>query len=84
VFGEGLASARAVLLGEQPGDQEDESGHPFVGPAGKLLDHELGRIKATVHPSSILRAPDEEARERKTGLFVADLRVAAELLGQAG
>jgi len=167
VFGEGLASARAVLLGEQPGDQEDKSGRPFVGPAGRLLDsaleeagidrklvyvtnvvkhfkwiprgkrrlhqkpdareqaacrpwlqaelqvikpalivclgataaqallgksfrvtkergkvleHELGRVMATVHPSSILRAPDEESRERETRLFIDDLRVAARLL----
>jgi uracil-DNA glycosylase len=167
VFGEGLVSAKAVLLGEQPGDQEDKQGRPFVGPAGKLLDraldeagidraavyvtnvvkhfkwiprgkrrlhqkpdareqaacrpwlvaeiqviqpslivclgataaqallgksfrvtkqrgqvlqHELGRILATVHPSSILRAPDDEARERETQLFIADLKVAAKLL----
>jgi uracil-DNA glycosylase family protein len=167
VFGEGLASARAVLLGEQPGDQEDKQGRPFVGPAGRLLDraleeagidrklvyvtnvvkhfkwtprgkrrlhqkpdareqaacrpwllaelkviepalivclgataaqallgksfrvtkqrgqvldHELGRIMATVHPSSILRAPDDEARERETQLFIADLKVAAQIL----
>ena len=167
VFGEGLASARALFLGEQPGDQEDKLGRPFVGPAGKLLDraleeagidrdkvyvtnvvkhfkwvargkrrlhqkpdareqaacrpwllaelkvlepelivclgataaqsllgktfrvtkqrgeilqHELGRILATVHPSSILRAPDDEARERETALFVKDLKVAAKLL----
>jgi DNA polymerase len=168
VFGEGLASARAVLLGEQPGDSEDRAGRPFVGPAGKLLDraleeagidrnlvyvtnvvkhfkwtargkrrlhekpnareiaacrpwleaelqlvkpevlvclgataaqallgksfrvtqmrgeilkHELARaIMATVHPSSILRAPDEETRHREMELFVRDLRRIAPLL----
>jgi uracil-DNA glycosylase family protein len=167
VFGEGLATARALFLGEQPGDQEDKLGRPFVGPAGKLLDraleeagidrdqvyvtnvvkhfkwvargkrrlhqkpdareqaacrpwllaelkvlepalivclgataaqsllgktfrvtkqrgevlqHELGRIVATVHPSSILRAPDDEARARETALFVKDLKVVAKLL----
>lgn len=37
VFGEGPAPARAMLVGEQPGDAEDEQGRPFVGPAGKLL-----------------------------------------------
>ncbi|MFM9372606.1 UdgX family uracil-DNA binding protein [Streptomyces sp. Da 82-17] len=37
VFGRGRLSARVVLLGEQPGDQEDRQGEPFVGPAGKLL-----------------------------------------------
>ncbi|MDY6944798.1 MAG: UdgX family uracil-DNA binding protein [Pseudomonadota bacterium] len=41
VFGEGPATARIVLLGEQPGDREDLEGRPFVGPAGKLLDRAL-------------------------------------------
>jgi uracil-DNA glycosylase family protein len=41
VFGEGKASAQLVLVGEQPGDQEDLSGQPFVGPAGRLLDKAL-------------------------------------------
>src|SRR4051812_25784051 len=36
-WGEGAAHARIMLVGEQPGDQEDQQGHPFVGPAGKLL-----------------------------------------------
>ena len=38
VFGEGPESARVMLVGEQPGDAEDLAGHPFVGPAGRLLD----------------------------------------------
>jgi DNA polymerase len=41
VFGEGTAKARVMLVGEQPGDQEDRQGKPFVGPAGKLLDRAL-------------------------------------------
>jgi len=41
VFGEGPRSADVILVGEQPGDQEDRAGHPFVGPAGKLLDTSL-------------------------------------------
>ncbi|HEY0559770.1 MAG TPA: UdgX family uracil-DNA binding protein [Frankiaceae bacterium] len=41
VFGEGPSTARAVLVGEQPGDVEDRRGRPFVGPAGKLLDRAL-------------------------------------------
>ncbi|PWI17397.1 uracil-DNA glycosylase [Streptomyces sp. Act143] len=41
VFGEGDAHARLMLVGEQPGDQEDRQGKPFVGPAGKLLDRAL-------------------------------------------
>jgi|ERR1700733_1535256 len=45
VFGEGKARAAIMLVGEQPGDREDVEGHPFVGPAGKLLHramHEAG------------------------------------------
>src|SRR5688500_18246785 len=38
VFGEGPPRARIVVIGEQPGDQEDRSGRPFVGPAGKIFD----------------------------------------------
>src|SRR5215212_2346266 len=41
VFGEGPRTAEVMLVGEQPGDLEDRSGHPFVGPAGKLLDGAL-------------------------------------------
>ncbi|HMK41743.1 MAG TPA: UdgX family uracil-DNA binding protein [Methyloceanibacter sp.] len=41
VFGEGPADARMMLVGEQPGDQEDLAGRPFVGPAGKVLDAAL-------------------------------------------
>ena len=39
MFGEGPRSARVVVVGEQPGDMEDRTGRPFVGPAGRLLDH---------------------------------------------
>jgi DNA polymerase len=41
VFGEGSAHAAIVLVGEQPGDQEDKAGRPFVGPAGRVLDEAL-------------------------------------------
>jgi uracil-DNA glycosylase len=41
VFGEGPAHPQLVLIGEQPGDKEDLEGHPFVGPAGRLLDRAL-------------------------------------------
>jgi uracil-DNA glycosylase len=41
VFGEGSAKAKVMFVGEQPGDQEDKEGRPFVGPAGKLLDRAL-------------------------------------------
>jgi uracil-DNA glycosylase len=41
VFGEGPKTARVMIVGEQPGDQEDRTGHPFVGPSGTLLDRSL-------------------------------------------
>ena len=43
VFGEGDPHAKLMLVGEQPGDREDLEGHPFVGPAGRLLDEALAR-----------------------------------------
>jgi uracil-DNA glycosylase len=168
VFGEGPQRAQLMLVGEQPGNEEDLDGHPFVGPAGKLLDRaladagidrrivyvtnvvkhfkweprgkrrihkkprqseinacrpwiedELAIVKpktlvclgstaaqallgrdfrvtaqrgkpvdsplapavfATVHPSSILRAPDEETRHSEYQRFVEDLKVATRSL----
>ncbi len=44
VFGEGPADARMMIVGEQPGDQEDLAGRPFVGPAGKLFDAVAGEV----------------------------------------
>ncbi|MFJ4818864.1 UdgX family uracil-DNA binding protein [Streptomyces sp. NPDC088801] len=49
VFGAGSQDARVMLVGEQPGDQEDRQGKPFVGPAGKLLDRALE--EAGIDPS---------------------------------
>jgi len=43
VFGEGASTAEVMIVGEQPGDQEDRQGHPFVGPAGRLLNGMLER-----------------------------------------
>jgi DNA polymerase len=43
VFGEGASSPTIMIVGEQPGDQEDLTGHPFVGPSGRLLDSALER-----------------------------------------
>jgi len=169
VFGEGRSNAQVMLVGEQPGDKEDVAGHPFVGPAGHVLDEALeaagiarddvyvtnavkhfkwrargkrrihdkpnaaevaacrpwldgelalvaprvlvplgataaqallGRgfkvtqkrgepiegtglaeyVVATVHPSSILRAPDDEARRRGRAELAADFAVVGELL----
>ena len=164
VFGEGLKRASIMLVGEQPGDYEDQEGKPFVGPAGKIMDQALEeagidrraiyvtnavkhfkweprgkrrihqkpnsreiaacrpwleaelrlvkprllvclgataaqavfgpsfrvtrergkvlssklapRALATVHPSSLLRQPDEESRRREYERFVVDLRAA--------
>ena len=47
VFGKGAARATIVLVGEQPGDQEDLAGQPFVGPAGKILDKALAEAGIT-------------------------------------
>jgi uracil-DNA glycosylase family protein len=41
VFGEGPRRAQVMMIGEMPGDQEDQQGHPFVGPAGRLLDEAI-------------------------------------------
>jgi len=173
VFGEGPTRAQIMLVGEQPGDQEDRDGRPFVGPAGKLLDRALeqagldrsqvyltnvvkhfkwvaaargkkrihkkpryseihacrpwldaelrvvkprilvclgstaaqsllGRnfsvmrqrgkliasplaamVMATVHPSSILRAPDDDARHQQMQAFINDLKIVAGLVKKA-
>lgn len=44
VFGEGARGADVMLVGEQPGDQEDQQGKPFVGPAGRILDKALEEV----------------------------------------
>src|SRR5687768_17262557 len=58
VFGEGPRDATLMLVGEQPGDREDVAGHPFVGPAGQLLDRalaEAGIDRATVYLTNIVK-----------------------------
>jgi DNA polymerase len=58
VFGEGAAGARVVFVGEQPGDQEDRTGKPFVGPAGRLLDEALvtaGIDRTTVYVTNAVK-----------------------------
>jgi len=172
VFGDGPAHAKVVFVGEQPGDSEDKEGHPFVGPAGKLLRKAMDQVgispvdayitnavkhfkyvwrgkrrihqkpkrteviacrpwleaeieevhprvivalgataaqsllgpsfkltkhrgkfvesewpawvTATVHPSSILRAPDEESRHVEMAKFIADLKIVAKALKGRG
>jgi DNA polymerase len=53
VLGTGPSDAALVVIGEQPGDQEDRQGKPFVGPAGKLLDRALE--EAGIDPASVFR-----------------------------
>lgn len=65
VFGEGPADARVMLVGEQPGDREDLEGHPFVGPAGKLLDRALetaGLARRAVYVTNAVKHFHFEAR----------------------
>jgi DNA polymerase len=169
VFGAGPQSGRVIFVGEQPGDQEDRQGEPFVGPAGAVLDKALAeagiprdqvyvtnavkhfkweprgkrrihkkprwseikacrpwleaelrsikpdvvvclgataaqsvlgssfklmqmhgrvlssdiapKVVATIHPSSVLRAPDSEGRRAALAMLVEDLAVVAKLLG---
>jgi uracil-DNA glycosylase len=56
VFGEGPIQAEVMLVGEQPGDQEDRQGHPFVGPAGRLLDEGLEQAGIDRHRVYITNA----------------------------
>ena len=49
VFGEGPSHARLMLVGEQPGDREDIEGHPFVGPAGRMLDKAIADLTLSRH-----------------------------------
>lgn len=58
VFGEGPLRAKIVFVGEQPGDQEDLTGHPFVGPAGKVLDEALqqaGIDRSEVYVTNVVK-----------------------------
>jgi uracil-DNA glycosylase len=58
VFGEGLKRARVMLVGEQPGDREDVEGHPFVGPAGRVLDEalaEAGIDRADAYVTNVVK-----------------------------
>jgi uracil-DNA glycosylase len=69
VFGEGPANARIMFIGEQPGDQEDRAGRPFVGPAGEVLNkalHEVGLDRAEVYVSNAVKhfAFEERGKRR--------------------
>ena len=68
VFGEGSASAEAVFVGEQPGDQEDLQGKPFVGPAGKLFDKALedaGIDRSQVYVTNVVKHFKWQARGKR-------------------
>ncbi|HZP21568.1 MAG TPA: UdgX family uracil-DNA binding protein [Bauldia sp.] len=68
VFGEGARHARLMLVGEQPGDQEDLQGHVFVGPAGKVLDRALadaGIDRASLYVTNGVKHFKNEPRGKK-------------------
>lgn len=75
VFGDGPRQARIVLVGEQPGDQEDQAGHPFVGPAGRMLDEalfEVGLPRETLYITNAVKhfkwEPQGKRRKHKKPL----------------
>jgi uracil-DNA glycosylase family protein len=58
VFGEGPSHVHVMFVGEQPGDTEDKAGHPFVGPAGRLLDEvlvEVGIDRSDVYVTNVVK-----------------------------
>jgi DNA polymerase len=68
VFGEGAPDADVVFVGEQPGDQEDLAGRPFVGPAGKLLDRALAETeidRAQVYVTNVVKHFKWQARGKR-------------------
>lgn len=68
VFGEGPVGVRLMLVGEQPGDQEDLAGRPFVGPAGKMLDRALidaGVDRSRVYVTNVVKHFKNEPRGKR-------------------
>jgi len=68
VFGEGPPKAEVMLVGEQPGDAEDVAGHPFVGPAGRLLDkvlEEAGLDRSRVYVTNVVKHFKWEPRGKR-------------------
>jgi uracil-DNA glycosylase len=68
VFGEGTSRARVVLVGEQPGDEEDRKGQPFVGPAGRLLNkalEEAGVDRSELYVTNAVKHFKSEARGKR-------------------
>jgi len=67
VFGEGATHAPIFFIGEQPGDEEDRQGHPFIGPAGRLLDEvlvEVGIDRSEVYVTNVVKHFKWEAAQR--------------------
>src|SRR6059036_3514017 len=68
VFGEGLKRSKVTMVGEQPGDREDREGHPFVGPAGRILDRALDRAsidRDAVYVTNAVKHFHNEPRGKK-------------------
>jgi uracil-DNA glycosylase family protein len=68
VFGEGSPKAEVMFVGEQPGDQEDKAGRPFVGPAGKLLDkamEEAGIDRSLAYVTNVVKHFKWQARGKR-------------------
>jgi len=68
VFGEGTPHAQAMFVGEQPGDQEDKAGRPFVGPAGRLFDEALevaGIDRSTTYVTNAVKHFKWQARGKR-------------------
>jgi uracil-DNA glycosylase len=68
VFGKGPANARLMLIGEQPGDQEDLQGVPFVGPAGEVLDRalaEVGIARSEIYVTNVVKHFKWEPRGKR-------------------
>jgi len=68
VFGEGASRSRVMLVGEQPGDQEDKAGRPFVGPAGRVLDEALaaaGIDREAAYVTNVVKHFKWEARGKR-------------------
>jgi uracil-DNA glycosylase family protein len=68
VFGEGTPQAQAMFVGEQPGDQEDKAGRPFVGPAGRLFDEALeaaGIDRSTTYVTNAVKHFKWQARGKR-------------------
>jgi uracil-DNA glycosylase family protein len=68
VFGEGARNAQVMFVGEQPGDQEDRAGKPFVGPAGRLLDEALvsaGIDRSTTYVTNAVKHFKWQARGKR-------------------